>query len=552
MQRRDFLRYAAATTAGMNVMQLTACNSNNSAGMGRAVDGRSFEHGVASGDPLADRVILWTRVSDENAVDSAQVTCEVASDPAFNTLVLSDTFETGPERDYTVKVDAIGLQPGKTYWYRFSSAGAVSPIGRTRTLPAAADHVERLRFAITSCSNYPQGFFGVYQKIAENTDLDFVLHLGDYIYEYEEGGYGTGADIGRVPDPMHETLVLDDYRRRYALYRGDVHLQSLHRTHPLIAVWDDHETANDSYKDGAENHSEGAEGDWTTRKAMAIQAYFEWMPIRPFANDAQRIYRDFQYGDLADFFMLDTRIEGRDEPVAAPIDLARNDPSRTLLGAEQKQWLKTGMQASSARWKFLGQQVMFGQLNLVELLEVNVLDQALLGNVAALNMDQWDGYNAERDELIDFIADENISDVVVLTGDIHTSWAMEIYKNPAILTGDIQEPSRAVEFVCPSVTSDGFPEGSSAILSPLIPLANPHIKYSELETHGFVLFDVTHERTQAEYFYVQGVKSEADSLTALPAKTRAFSVASGTNLVQSDQPLSLARTLRTALYSPVV
>ncbi len=550
MHRREFLKYAAV--AGVGVTQFTACNSNNdsSRSKGSVVDGRSFAHGVASGDPLADRVILWTRVSDEQPRDSVNVRCEVASDPDFNTIVLADNFTTGPERDYTVKLDAMGLQPATTYWYRFNSGGAVSAVGRTRTLPAVAAHVERLRFAITSCSNYPQGFFGVYQKIADQTDLDFVLHLGDYIYEYGEGGYGAGAEIGRMPDPEHEILMLKDYRRRYALYRTDEHLQAVHRVHPFITVWDDHETTNDSYKDGAENHNEG-EGDWEERKAMAIQAYFEWMPIRPFDNDPQRIYRNFEFGDLADFLMLDTRIEGRDQPVGNMLDPARNDPDRTILGAEQKQWLKDRLSASDARWKFLGQQVMFGQLNLVELIELNLLDQSLLGNIVALNMDQWDGYNAERDELLDYIADNGIEDVVILTGDIHTSWAMEIYKNPAILTGDLQGPSHAVEFVCPSVTSDGFPEGAGAVLSPLIPLANPHIKYSELETHGYVLLDVTHERTQAEFFYVRGVKTVEDSLTDVPEMTRVATVQSGTNTLQTDGPLSLARSFRTAMFSPV-
>lgn len=512
----------------------------------------AFRHGVASGDPLADRVILWTRITPLSDVGSTvSLKVQVAEDPDFVSLVHDTVVSTAEDRDFTVKVDADGLQPDRSYWYRFVAQGVVSAAGRTRTLPAVDAQPERLRLGICSCSSYPHGYFGVYRMLANRTDLDCVLHLGDYIYEYAEGGYGDGVPIGRMVDPATEIIVLDDYRRRYALYREDADLQECHRRHPFICIWDDHESTNDSWRDGAENHQED-EGDWASRKAQAIQAYFEWMPIRPFADDADRIYRQFQFGQLADLMMLDTRLEGRDEQVSLPIDPARHSADRSLLGAEQKAWLKDKLASSTAQWKLLGQQVMMAQLQLLEIQRLLPVDTPLdtYSSLIALNMDQWDGYAAEREELFDFVREQGLENLVVLTGDIHTSWANELYQNPAVLTGGLLERPLGVEFVTPSVTSPGFPAGAAELVSALLPLVNPHVRYSELSTHGFILLDVTQERVQAEYYYHDDIRDASLIGVEQEQKTKVVTAFAGDARLVEDQAPSRPR-LRRQLGAPV-
>lgn len=286
-----------------------------------------FTHGVASGDPLSDRVILWTRLipgsGEHRAVDCRW---EVASDPQFMQLVNSGVVSTSAKRDYTLKVDAQGLEPGSAYFYRFLSEGIISPVGQTRTLPEGA--VESFRIGVASCSNYPQGYFNVYRHMADS-DLDLVLHLGDYIYEYAEGVYANAVateELGRQVEPATEILTVEDYRMRYGLYRTDPDLQAVHARHPFICVWDDHELANDSWKDGAKNHNQG-EGDFQARMTAARQAYHEWLPIRTaISGDQGPIFRSFKVGGLADLIMLDTRLHGRDRGLDYAVDL----PLRTL------------------------------------------------------------------------------------------------------------------------------------------------------------------------------------------------------------------------------
>ena len=281
-----------------------------------------FTHGVASGDPLSDRVILWTRLipgsGEHRAVDCRW---EVASDPQFMQLVNSGVVSTSAKRDYTLKVDAQGLEPGSAYFYRFLSEGIISPVGQTRTLPEGA--VESFRIGVASCSNYPQGYFNVYRHMADS-DLDLVLHLGDYIYEYAEGVYANAVateELGRQVEPATEILTVEDYRMRYGLYRTDPDLQAVHARHPFICVWDDHELANDSWKDGAENHNQG-EGDFQARMTAARQAYHEWLPIRTaISGDQGPIFRSFKVGGLADLIMLDTRLHGRDRGLDYAVDL---------------------------------------------------------------------------------------------------------------------------------------------------------------------------------------------------------------------------------------
>lgn len=486
LNRREFCRSVAATAVSLPL--LNACSS----------PGFPFIHGVASGDPLADRVILWTRITANPAGDVTKdsnppfidFTWQIALDPSMKQVVGGGSGRTTPERDYTVKIDASALLPNTTYYYRFTALGFESDIGRTKTLPIG--HISHLRLAFTSCSNYPFGFFNAYGSIAKRKDLDVVLHLGDYIYEYANGEYGNGAALGRVHTPDKEIVTLEDYRLRHGQYKTDPDLQEAHRQHPFIVIWDDHETADNSYKDGAANHQPATEGEWSERKRVAVKAYFEWMPIREQLDSSGLIYRDFRFGDLMDLIMLDTRIEGRDKQVPGFGNLpSMSDPERTLLGFEQESWLYEKLlhsQLEGQRWRVLGQQVMMGQLGTSEI---------------AFNMDQWDGYRANRDRLFHHVLSNQIDNLVVLTGDIHSSWATELTLQPFNrgsydpFTG---EGAFGVEFVTPGVTSPGIPDKAGAgIVAALLDSSMPHIKYTDFYYRGYVLLDITHERTQAEW-----------------------------------------------------
>lgn len=284
----------------------------------------SFDYGVASGDPLQNAVILWTHVTpldEDDRLEPIPVRWVVADDADLEDIVAEGEVSASAAADFTVKVDAKGLAPGQSYYYGFSVGNRNSPTGQTKTLPGSK--TERVRLAVVSCSNYPAGYFNVYRAIAQRSDIDTVVHLGDYFYEYGADGFGseTGKALGRVSDPTHEIVSLDDYRTRHAQYRSDPDLQEMTARHPMIAVWDDHETANNSYKQGAQNHDE-SEGDWSERKAAAIRAYHEWLPIRaPDPKQLERTYRSFQYGDLATLIMLDTRLIGRDKQIDYRTDL---------------------------------------------------------------------------------------------------------------------------------------------------------------------------------------------------------------------------------------
>jgi alkaline phosphatase D len=462
-------------------------------------EGPPFLHGVASGDPLEDAVVIWTRVSaDQGAPDAVGVDWTIATDARFENVVASGTAGTDESVDYTVKVDVGGLEPGTTYYSRFTALGYDSPIGRTRTARTGA--IDRLRFALASCANYPYGFFNAYAAIARRPDLDAVLHLGDYIYEYSEGDYGTGAPLGRTPDPPTEALTLEDYRRRHAQYKKDPDLQEAHRQHPFIAIWDDHEVANDAWRDGAENHQPD-EGDYSARKTAALRAYFEWMPVRATLSDDQKtVYRSFAFGDLVDLIMLDTRHLARDQQVANACDvMSIANPDRQLLGVTQESWFLDQIsrsQARGARWRLVGQQVMMAQL-------INVLAP---GN-CIFNPDQWDGYAAARARVLSTLADNAIGNVVVLTGDIHSSWGNDLTLqpfDPAVYDPASGSGSIAVEIVTPAVTSPSITEdpATAAQLGGAVLTTHPHVKYVEIIRRGYTLLDVTPERVQAEWYHM--------------------------------------------------
>jgi alkaline phosphatase D len=457
-----------------------------------------FSHGVASGDPLVDSVILWTRVSPP-VEEAVELFFEVAIDLEFEMRVAADWIPaTDASRDYTIKIDIDGLEAGATYYYRFYAQGRVSPVGRTRTAPSGA--IEHLRFAVCSCSSLAHGYFHGYGEIAGRSDLDAVIHLGDYIYEFADGIYGSVREY----DPPHECVTLDDYRRRYRQYRTDRDLQEAHRQHPFIVTWDDHEIANDDWVGGAENHQDD-EGEWSDRRAAGTQAYFEWLPLRE--GEPGRVYRELPYGDLVHLLVLDTRYEGRNQQVAL------TDPElyakiyaddRQLLGAEQEQWLFERLASSTARWKFLVQQIMVGQLVL------------MAGQDGEPNRpfftDAWDGYESPRRRLLGYLRDNAIGNVVVLTGDVHSSFANEITEDPLLgydpVTG---AGSIAVEFVTPGITSPGlsFDQATLDLLGPL----NPHWRAIEVLRKGYTTMDVTPDRVHVDFWLFTGAQVSSPDFT---------------------------------------
>lgn len=478
----------------------------------------AFLHGVASGDPMPTSVLLWTRVTPtpeatpgSGVGPTAYVEWQVSTDPGFRRIVRRGVARTGTDRDHTVKVDATGLRPATTYWYRFRSQGVTSAVGRTRTAPADDAAVPRLRLAVVSCANLQAGWFTAYRSLAARTDLDVVVHLGDYLYEYAPGEYQARDVVVRPHDPPREMVTLADYRRRHAQYKSDPDLQALHAAAPWVVTWDDHESANDAWAGGAENHTPGTEGQWTSRRAASQRAYAEWMPVRYEAGG--RLHRRLRCGRLASLSMLDLRTY-RSQQVASPVDPALRDPARTLTGPEQMAFLLDGLADTTVQWKLVGNPVMIAPVQFPSTLDTRVLQgvEALLGvdlpdDLGGLpyNVDQWDGYPAERARVLTHLRDRGIRDAVFLTGDIHSGWAAELPADPLTypLTGD----SLGVELVCTSVTSDNLddiigapPRTTSLGVETAIKAANPHVKYLDFDSHGYSVLEVTPERVQMDWF----------------------------------------------------
>ncbi len=489
----------------------------------QAWSGYSFRHGVASGDPLGDGMVLWTRVSDAKS-GPLRVDWVVALDPDMLRVVQRGEVWTDADQDYTVKAYVHRLKPGTEYYYRFEVYGARSPVGRTRTLPEG--HVDEARFAVLSCSNFPCGYFHAYREIAARDDLDAVIHLGDYIYEYGMGGYATerAEALGRVPEPLGELRTLDDYRLRHAQYKSDPDSQAMHGAHPLIAVWDDHEMSNDTWRQGAENHDDD-DGDFGRRIDDAVKAYFEWMPIRGRGRGiSTRIFRSFDYGDLLSLTVLDTRLYGRDrqpdvgagdEPVTPEqVRAALADPDRHLLGPYQERWLKYTLENVDATWQVIGQQVMVSPLyspDLEPLLDLEretmVPRQVLDHNVRMskenppLLLDTWDGYPVARERLLG-ILDEVAANPVFLSGDLHTSMANELRRQGA-------EKPVSVEFMTTSVTSPGFaeylPERRPGAVADAVMALNPWVKYMETDRRGWMCLTITHDECVGEWHLLDTV-----------------------------------------------
>ncbi len=495
--RRHFLG-GAAFLGGASTLGLAGCEDESTAAP------QIFLHGVASGDPLKDAVIIWSRVTTD--ADEVTVRWEVATDEELSDVVAEGEATTDAAVDFTVKVDVTELSPGTTYYYRFSAEGDASPIGRTKTLPDGSPDVARL--AIVSCASYAHGYFHAYEAIADTDDLDAVVHLGDYIYEYGDDEYGTI----RKYDPPHEILTLEDYRRRYAYYRSDVALQRAHERHAWFVIWDDHEFADNAWPGGAENH-ESEDGSFPDRVTAAARAYREWMPIRT-GEDPMKIYRSFAYGDLFELFLLDTRMWGRDEQAADKDDPAIADPDRTLLGNDQEMWLYDGLETSSARWKIVGQQVMMA------VLPIDVL----------VNTDQWDGYTPARERFYGVISGTPVNDVIVLTGDIHTSWASDLFPDGATYDPVTGDGAIAVELVVPAVSSPGLPDQLFAPLGADLEKNEPNFKLVDATKRGYVILEVSAEQARASYHFFDQV--EEPVATALPV--RSVTIKSGENRLTLD------------------
>lgn len=479
-----------------------------------------FRHGIASGDPLPNAVILWTRITPTPAATPGSgigpesvVRWEVARDPGFGSVVTSGETRTSAEADHTVKIDVTGLSPRTRYHYRFTvvsgpAAGAVSPTGRTCTAPATGAHVAKIRFGVVSCANWEAGYFAAYRHLAAQPALDAVVHLGDYFYEYETGRYTGKTGTVRAHEPRHEIISLRDYRTRHAQYKTDPDLAALHRELPFICIWDDHESSNDSWSGGAENH-QPSEGSWAARRTAALRAYAEWMPIRPAVDTAGRhLFRRLRFGRLLELSMLDLR-SYRDLQVSSR-SAAIDDPARSILGRAQMSWLTNGLTSSETRWKIVGNPVMIAPVL------IPPLDPQTTGAVTALlgipregipyNADQWDGYAADRRRLLDALRRDRVDNVVFITGDIHSSWACDIPVDPANYPGG---GSVATELVGTSITSTNIddmlnvPANTAGVaVSSAFGATNHHVRWSEFDAHGYSVLTVTPAATQMDWYFV--------------------------------------------------
>lgn len=557
MNRRALFQHALMGLGALSLpVSLTACGSNDDTNNHEPAK-VTFEHGVASGDPLQDRVILWTRITPQDTALRYEVFWEIAINQNFQNIVNFGKVQSTLAQDFTVKVDVKGLKAGTRYFYRFKFGSIISPVGQTKTL---ATQVDLVQFAVCSCSNYPAGYFHVYEEIAKQ-DVDVVIHLGDYIYEYGKNGYATedANKLGREFSVGNdqEIISLQDYRNRYALYRKDLDLQAVHQRHPFIVIWDDHELANNTWEAGAENHQAVTEGDFFARKLAALQAYFEWMPIRPISEtDHLSIYRQFNFADLVQLNMLDTRILARtkqleygDYMTAQGLDAAKfqadlYSPARTLMGQTQLLWLQQQLAKSTAKWNVLGQQILMskmlipaeflqvlgqitgGQADATLLQKVNQLltelvmiklryqqkdpslteqDILRIKTVVPYSLDAWDGYVVERETLY-AIAKQLNKKLVVLAGDTHNAWQSTLK--------DVNGHAIGVELATSSVSSPGMEkylniplqqlQQSEYAFSTLI----DELEYTNLNQRGYLKVSFSALEMKSEWIFINTIKEK--------------------------------------------
>ncbi len=494
----------------------------------------AFTHGVASGDPLTDAVVIWTRFVPTNAV-YGEIGWEVAEDEAFATIVARGRVLARATNDYCAKVDVQGLRPGRRYHYRFLSGSGPSLTGHTLTAPQG--RARSLKLALFSCSHFGFGYFHAYAHAAADPAIDVVVHVGDYIYEYGRDRYPSPTEAVRAIEPSVEIIGLQQYYQRYQTYRADPALQELHRAKPWITVWDDHELANDAWADGAQEHDPSTEGDWASRFAHAWKAYLDWMPVRVAMTPAGAIYRSFQWGDLAGLAMLDTRWVGREQPLdygsalapvmdrgpaaqmsaIAALQQQIANPDRTLLGAEQQAWLArqfTRYADAGAPWTILGQQIVFAPLIAAPQIPTFLPDDApgyvrqyatvgaMLGQAGLeWNLDAWSGYPAARRRLTEQ-AIASRSNTIILAGDSHNCWVSNI-------DGGLPDGRPAlVEVATTSVTSPGV----EAYLSRAQPgqreaamqAANPGLAFAELTHRGYATLSLTRQAAETEIWSFSG------------------------------------------------
>ena len=554
ISRRELIQKSLFGFGALSLpVAFTGCNDGSDEESSEAQAG--FLHGVASGDPLQDKVILWTRLTPVDLSARLKVTWEIATDDQFKLNLKTGVVQTTKTDDFTVKVDATGLQADTIYYYRFHFGNKTSPVGQTKTLSVSTNKVS---FAVCSCSNYPAGYFYVYREIAKQ-NVDVVIHLGDYIYEYGADGYATedAAKLGRTlpSDNNKEIIKLDDYRKRYALYRQDKDLQAAHQRHPFIVIWDDHELANDTWRGGAENHQDN-EGSFSDRKLAALQAYFEWMPIRPVSStDHLNIYRQFNFGSLVELTMLDTRIIARDKQLeykdymtASGLDAQKfqadlTDSKRTLMGYTQRDWLIDKLKQSTATWNVVGQQVLMSKMwipaellvslgqitsggtspdalakmnaQITELVTLKlrleqgdptltIQEKARVTTLVPYNLDAWDGYYAEREFVYDKLAEFN-KKIIVLAGDTHNAWTSYLYSQKGKYVG--------VELATSSVSSPGLEKYLSI---PLAQLQNfefafttliDELTYCNLNQRGYLVVTLDDTQVQSDWIFVDSIKN---------------------------------------------
>lgn len=584
ISRRELIQKTLASFGALSVpVALTACGSDDKEAAAPLVNAE-FLHGVASGDPLKDRVILWTRLTPQDSSARLELVWEIATDDKFVQIINSGRVQTSKAQDFTVKVDAQKLKSDQRYFYRFRYGSVISPVGQTKTL---AESTQSVKFAVCSCSNYPAGYFHVYREMAKQ-DVDVIIHLGDYIYEYGANGYATedAEKLGRsLPEDNNKEIIkLDDYRKRYALYRKDKDLQTAHHRHPFIVIWDDHELANDTWKAGAENHQPD-EGSFVERKLAALQAYFEWMPIRPVAeNNHLNIYRQFEFGNLVQLTMLDTRILARDQQLdyadyltAQGMDLSRfqadlSNPKRTIMGYEQREWLQAQLAQSKATWQVLGQQVLMSKMLIpAELLtalggimngqadeasiaklyqqveelvilklrfkgndpSLTQLELARINTVAPYNLDAWDGYFAEREIIYQSLKAMN-KKAVVLAGDTHNAWSSTLHT--------LQNDFIGVELACSSVSSPGMEQYLKIPVEQLQQIEMAfmtlidELDYCNLNQRGYLLVNFNAKDLKAEWVFVDTIKSKSYQVD----QSRGFELALNTDLKKMNHAMSEA------------
>ncbi|MGV6802307.1 MAG: alkaline phosphatase D family protein [bacterium] len=529
ISRREALR---GVVTGGALFGAASCGTSKPAAYqsGKRAPDSVFAHGIASGDPLQDGFIIWTRIvaAEENA-QTAAVKWEVSEHPDFAApnIVASGEIQPQAASDWTIKADVRKLKPATTYFYRFITAQGTSPIGKTKTLPDGP--IDQARFAIVSCASWPHGFFNGYDHIARNPDFDAVIHLGDYIYEYGIDGYGGayGKKIGRNHEPSHEAVTLADYRMRHAQYKTDTDLQAMHAAHPVILLWDDHEVANNSWEGGAQNHQLD-EGQWEDRRRAAMQAYYEWMPVREATSiqDRHHLYKAYRWGDLLTIATIETRLTARAEqiepdeilPPNASVDEANNlknnllgAKDRYLLGDAQLDFVTQTLKQSKQRgepWRLIANQVLMSKVSTPDL--TPYVSEEVMQSIEKdwpgirnwvtnsvhrlpLYSDTWSGYPWARERLYNHLADNGVDDILVLTGDAHEFWANDLYDNSGSKMG--------VELGTSSITSQTVEEylgDATADMALLITRENNEVRYYDPLAKGYIDLTLTHKGASAE------------------------------------------------------